>query len=299
METRHIRFLREVAKNGSVSGAARDLGLTQSALTKIVARVEDELGTKLFHRTARGVEPNEFGQVFLGRARRIGMEMEDLVSEIRNMRSGLSGSVSLGTGQAWIAGALPSAIARVNAKYPRLEIRVRTGRFDELMSGLWGGELDFLLAQVRPAFNNDEVAIEPISDTVLHVTARKRHPLSTATHDLAPKSFADYRWVLPPPGDPVRDRLVDLLTTRGVPGPNVAVETTSYQLTARVLAEGDMLALLPETRGTVYADSLVALKADWCVHRRAAGIVTLRAREQTKAVNHFLDIMREEARAAL
>ncbi len=298
METRHIRFLHEVATNGSVSGAARALGLTQSALTKIVARVEDELGTKLFHRTARGVEPNEFGEVFLNRARRIGMEMADLVSEIRTMKSGLSGTVALGTGQAWIFGALPAAVARVNAEYPGIEVRVRTGRFDDLMAGLQRGDLDFLLAQVRPASSNDEVEIESIADTVLHVTARHGHPLATKRRALRPNDFADYQWVLPPVGDPVRDRLVDLLTARGAPGPAVAVETTSYQLTARIMAESELLSLFPAAAGTVYADSLVALSADWCIHRRAAGIVTLRTRAQTMAVTHFLDIMRAAARAA-
>ena len=63
METQHIRFVRSVAKHGSISAAAREHGMTQSALTKIVSRAGGLVGARLFDRKSRGVELTHFSQL--------------------------------------------------------------------------------------------------------------------------------------------------------------------------------------------------------------------------------------------
>lgn len=297
METRHIQFLNAVAEAGSISAASRTLGMTQSALSKIVARVEDELGARLFDRRARGVELNSYGRVFLERVNRIGMEMDDLVGEMRSIRTGVTGHVSFGAGETWERGILSRAIARSHELHPRLRVAVRTGSYTALVDDLWRGELSFILAQVRPEFDHDVLTVEPIRDTVLMVTARRGHPLFAAEGDVDAEALSMWPWMLPPAGDPAREHLIHALAQRGASRPEVALEAASLQLRTRLLLQTDMLTLMPDVRGTIYAEQLDVVDADWCTHRRPAGIVSVRGRDQPPAVINFLDVLRTVARA--
>ncbi len=85
METNQIQFLRTVAEHGNISSAAREIGLTQPALTKIVLRVEDIVGAKLFDRKSRGVRLTPFGDMFLHRMETVEREMLSLTHEVRAM----------------------------------------------------------------------------------------------------------------------------------------------------------------------------------------------------------------------
>jgi molybdate transport repressor ModE-like protein len=78
MDTLHIRFMRTVAEHGNISAAARELGITQPALTKIVSRVEDQMGARLFDRRPRGVTVTPFGELVLRRLDRVEYEMLSL-----------------------------------------------------------------------------------------------------------------------------------------------------------------------------------------------------------------------------
>ncbi len=297
METRHIKFLRAVAESGSISAASRSLGMTQSALTKIVARVEDELGAKLFIRKSRGVDLSAYGRAFLQRAQRIGAEMDDLVAEMRSIRTGMTGTVTFGAGEAWERDILPPVIETCRERFPRLALRVRTGSAEQLMGDLWQGHLDFLLVQMRPEFSNSSVVVEPIRDTVLMPTVRKGHPLDVSARRPSAAALVRYPWILPPSGDPARDHVVYALTQRGAGRPEIAVESSSLQLRARLLMRTDMVTLMPDVRGTLYAKRLSVLKADWCTHRRPAGIVSVSGRNHSKAALNFLDVLREAARS--
>ena len=65
METRHAHIVREIAETGRFSKAAERLGMGQSALSKIVMRIEDEFGFKVFDRGPQGAALTPFGRLFL------------------------------------------------------------------------------------------------------------------------------------------------------------------------------------------------------------------------------------------
>ena len=69
-------------ENGGFSAAARTLGLTPSALSKLVSRLEDRLGARLLHRTTRRLSLTEAGQLYLERSRQILEELEDADSAV-------------------------------------------------------------------------------------------------------------------------------------------------------------------------------------------------------------------------
>lgn len=104
METRYLQSFLKVAEVGSISRAAESLGITQPSLSHQILRLEDELGSKLFRRTARGVALTEAGRLFHARARQILDGAKEAIEDIRQLENEPSGSVIL---------AVPHSISRL------------------------------------------------------------------------------------------------------------------------------------------------------------------------------------------
>jgi LysR family transcriptional regulator of abg operon len=188
MDTCHIEYLETVAEHGSISAAARALDLNQPSLTKILHRLEHEFGVPLFERSARGVKMTTFGERFLARSRLISREMRDLVTELKDLKSGRSGHVTVGTGQIWLSSILPSAIATCARQLPDLTTTIRTGAHEILLAQLHSGELDAFLGAVA-----DDVGVEvqttPVASVRFDLAAREGHPLTGAELTIsAPRS---------------------------------------------------------------------------------------------------------------
>ena len=84
-----------IAGSGSIRSAASKLGKSQSALTKQLRQMEEELGLPLFQRTSRGVVPTEHGQVLLARARSIEAELQRFDQEAGELRGRQTGCLRI------------------------------------------------------------------------------------------------------------------------------------------------------------------------------------------------------------
>ena len=94
MELRQLRYFVRVVELGSMSRAALDLNLVQSALSQQITRLEGELATRLLHRTPRGVAPTEAGAAFFREAQLTLRHAEQAVRAAQQAR--LSGTVTVG-----------------------------------------------------------------------------------------------------------------------------------------------------------------------------------------------------------
>lgn len=132
-----LTVFTRVAEHGGFTAAARKLGLSVSAVTKTIARLEDELGTQLFNRTTRQLHTTEFGQEFYERCVRILADLEDAEGALRR------GSVSL---RGRIRAVVPFSFGRVTLvpelssfldRYPEisLELHFSDGPVDMIAEG--------------------------------------------------------------------------------------------------------------------------------------------------------------------
>src|SRR6266576_3211839 len=94
MKLHNLRDFVTVAKSGGIRAAARQLNLSQPALSKSISQLEDELGTPVFERTARGSTLNSYGERFLVRAEAAMHELTRGREEISQMRGSTGGNVS-------------------------------------------------------------------------------------------------------------------------------------------------------------------------------------------------------------
>ncbi|MFI2262786.1 LysR family transcriptional regulator [Streptomyces tubercidicus] len=150
MELRHLRCLVAIIDAGGFTDAAIDLGISQAAVSRTIASLEDSLGVRLLHRTSRSVIPTTAGVQVLARARKVLAEADNLI------REATTGHTRLRIGHAW------SAMGRHTAEYQRRwaarhpGIELHLIRTNSATGGLAEGLCD--LAVVRTAFDDARFA---------------------------------------------------------------------------------------------------------------------------------------------
>jgi len=287
METQHIRLVRSVAKHKNISAAARDLGMTQPSLTKIVSRVEDVVGLKLFDRGPRGVTLTQFGDYFLERMTRVEREMTNLASEVRAIKTGMSGSISIGAGQFWIWHALPTVLSEIAADNSELKIKVSTGSRDELLRGLRESQFDLVLARVDEDLLEGMVG-EELAQVRMRLVAREGHPLASA-ESVGIDALEHYGWILPPGlNSTVRYAFSEV----GVEPPSPKVETVIGNLVFSMLRSTDLVTIIPEIGNRPAPAGLCGLNADWLKWRCSVGIIRDADRTLLPCCDYFVGKMR-------
>ncbi len=142
MDLRVMRQIVEIAEHGHMTRAAETLGVTQSALSAALRKLEDELGTELFHRTGHGVEATEAGKVFIEHARITMLAADQTTRAVRSLVGLETGSIRVGAGATAAGYLLPGAIQAVRARYPGLRFSIREAGSAQVAQGVLSGELD-------------------------------------------------------------------------------------------------------------------------------------------------------------
>jgi DNA-binding transcriptional LysR family regulator len=117
-----LRTFVRVMDRGSFSAAAKDLGLTPSAVSKLVARLEDRLGVRLLERSTRRLALTPEGETFLARARRIVADIEEAEAEVMQARGSPRGRLRINSGTAFGLHQLAPALADFLSRYPEIDI---------------------------------------------------------------------------------------------------------------------------------------------------------------------------------
>ncbi|TDU00806.1 MULTISPECIES: LysR substrate-binding domain-containing protein [Azorhizobium] len=151
---RHLRFLRymdEVARTGSIRGAAARLNVTPSALNRRIMDLEEELGLKLLERRARGVSLTAAGEVFVSYIREQLNDADRMRSQLEDLRGLRRGTVRIACSQALAHDFLPQQIAAFRLRYPLMTFEVMVADHEHAITLLVDYEVDLVLV-FRPAF---------------------------------------------------------------------------------------------------------------------------------------------------
>lgn len=168
-----IQF-RAVYEHGSLSAAARALGVSQPALSRALAKLEEELGTALFQRHTRALRPTEFATELYRQASRVLHESAGLDRLVERFQEGREGRVRLGCGP-FVPDLLSRKLARAMERAGlNLHLDVHTDHFETLREGLYGYRYDFLLYDGRrrgDVPDHDDVVVEPLLSLPLRMVA--------------------------------------------------------------------------------------------------------------------------------
>ncbi|MCK8679632.1 LysR family transcriptional regulator [Streptomyces lichenis] len=250
LELRHLQAVRRIAESGSLTTAARRLGVSQPALSAQLRRIERAVGGELFTRGPHGVEPTELGRFVLAKARRVLSEMDSLGAEVRGRAPG--GPLRLGCILLVLVDGL---LDRTDTVMAGQELTVDVGvSVTALVRALAAGQYDAIL---YGEVNEHRVALPDCAETrtvvprePFCVRLAAGHPL--AAHDTVELAdLAGEQWLaLAEDDDGGPEALVEACARAGFT-PRLRYRTTDRQLGHELVAAGRAVALTqPTARAT-------------------------------------------------
>lgn len=244
LNERRLQAATLLAEMHHMPSVAHAMGVSQSAVSQAVARLEDMLGQTLFQRTAHGMVPTDAGRRWTGSFERVLAELRHIPEDIAALAGVVLGVVTVGALPLARSRLLPEAIAAVLRRHPQLHIRSLESPYEELTASLLSGRVDFIVgAQRAGSAGADAFESRALFEDQAVLVARSGHPLA-GKRKLALAALADYPWVLSRSGTPLRESLVQFFESQGAQAPSPAVETGDLALLRGLLVASDMLTVL-------------------------------------------------------
>lgn len=185
LEIKHLRLVTHIAEVANLTRAAHMLCLSQPALSKQLAELEERLGFALFHRTRKGMCLTEPGTGFHLHAQKILGDMDALEAELKRHGKGAIGKLRIGIDRVHHADWLPSVMAQFRTRHPRIELEVK--QVPELLHSLQHREID--IAIIGEAIEAAGVDYVPLHEDEMVAVLPPDHPLCQkdciAVQDLA------------------------------------------------------------------------------------------------------------------
>ena len=237
MSVRALKTFLAIARHGTFAAAARDIGLTQAAVSLQIKALEKELNTQLFDRIGRSVMLNTSGRNLIPAATRILSLYEDMA---RTVSTGdLGGSLHIGAIPPTFAKLLPEALLRLRRDHPRVEVRAISGVSDDLAAKVERGELDAALVSDPPHSLPKALVLHPIVDEPLVFIAHKTLKMTQPRKILSEEPFiwlSRGSWT---------GRLIDqMLGQHGIQVQDV-MELDMPELIAEMVARGFGVSIIP------------------------------------------------------
>ncbi|MEU6966773.1 LysR family transcriptional regulator [Kitasatospora aureofaciens] len=274
IEARHLRVLRAVARTGSFSAAARELGCTQPAISQQMKALEKSVDTPLVVRSGRGMQLSEAGRVLLKHATGIlaGLSAaEEEVAAIAGLRAGRVRLVSFPTASSTL---VPSAVARLRDSHPGVRVSLVEAEPPESLAMLRGGECEIALAfrypqsdgataspapahgsprearaeanleaqQLSAGTDWSDLVVTPLLDDPLVGLLPAGHPLAGRGGPVGLAELAGEQWIAGCPQ--CRGHLVELCAGAGFE-PRIDFATDDYPAVVGLVAAGLGVAVLP------------------------------------------------------
>jgi DNA-binding transcriptional LysR family regulator len=163
---RQLNSFVAAVDTGSLSAAARTLGITQPAASQQVKQLERALATRLLQRGGGAIRPTTAGEAVLVRARQVQAAIDGLLAAAGSFQGGEAGRVRLGTGATACIHLLPPLLARMKQRMPGLEIIIATGNTSDMLGRVLAGALDLALVTVAGrldrALEARRLVVEPL-----------------------------------------------------------------------------------------------------------------------------------------
>jgi len=241
MDLRQLEIIRAIAETGSFTAAGDKLHVSQSAISRQILLLEDELGEPVFHRIGRRIRITPAGESLLQLSHRVFRDLQETVSAISDERTSLGGSIGLVGGMTVCLYVFPALLAEVRRIHPSLDMRVTVGSTQRSIEMLRSGAGDLGLLTL-PIDASDLVEVPLLQEELLLVTY-PTHPLA-AKRRIVPADLEKEPFVLFETGSITR-RLVEEFFSRERIAPPVIMETENVEIIKAMVRSGLGISIIP------------------------------------------------------
>jgi len=294
LRLRDLQIFMAVARHGSMNKAARELRLSQPAVSGIITALEHAIGEQLLDRNNQGVEPTRYGHALLERSIVVFDELRQGIRDIEHLADPTFGEVRIGCVDSIASTMLPRVIETFAERYPQVVFHVdRVTTTDADLMKLRGRGLDLVLIRYFPPFapDNDDLAIETLFEDYLVAVCGRRSRFASQSR-IGLEDLAQERWILTP-DTANRFILTDAFRRAGLDPPKVFLVSFSVELRTRLVATGRYIAAFarsvvqPETERKLKILPIAFPPRQWPIV-----LVTLKRRTLNPIAQHFIDHLR-------
>lgn len=299
MNLRHLEHLLAVADSGSFSRAAEQQHLTQSALSRSIQTLEDDLGARLIDRSGRRNELTPLGQAVAVRARRMVFEATELRRSAELLKQGELGAIRLGLGSGPGALLMTPFLLHMARHHPGVQLSVSPGATELQLMQLRQRTLDALVIDVRRVAPAADLCIENLSELRAGFVCRSGHPLLQAGGPVAFDELLRYPLASIPLSAEVAHLLVQRFGPRADPQQAVSLRCDDIISLIETVKASDAiyLGILAAARAGIAAGQLAELPTapPLAIGARFA-FVTLAGRTEAPSMALFRQFVAERLR---
>ncbi len=296
LKLRQLRLLVAVGQHGSIQNAARDLGISQPAATKMIQDLELDFEVKLFERTNRGVVPTVFGEALIRHGKLIFAQVSNAAQELDDLNEGNSGRVVVGTLLAASPTLLPRAVERLLKDRPKVAVKIVEGTNEVLMPALLSGEIDMVVGRLPSHRHRARITQEKFFDERVLAVTGTQHPL-VGKPNITFEELRRFGWILPPVETTLRRQTDQYFVRQDQYQPGVSIESVSYLANRSLLRSHDFVGLMPAHVASLDIDRGLLACLDWAVPFGAGPVGVSHRGENSlsPASSTFLDALRAAA----
>ena len=284
-----LRAFIEMIERGSITAAAKQLNLSQPAVTHQVQELERRFGVPLTERIGKRMYLTQAGEKLIEHARHLLDEDARTVSAMRRFGDGWLERVRIGTSATVLMYALPPILQRLKTEHPQLELNLKAGLTAGTLEMLKANTLDLGICalpiedpafEVTPLFDDELVAILPDN-------------LGPAPKRITPEFMAGLPLILGNESSALRRTITEWLTPAGAPPPKPVMEFDNVEAIKSLVAVGLGASIVPSLalgQGHVGADRMRVVPLNPRSSRQV-GLVQLRGKRTTEGVKVVADAL--------
>jgi DNA-binding transcriptional LysR family regulator len=241
MDLRQLEIIRAIADSGSFTAAGEKLHVSQSAISRQILLLEEELGEAVFHRIGRRIRITPAGESLLQLSHRVFQDLQDTVTAISDKQESLRGTMRLVGGMTVCLYVFPALLAEVRRIHPHLDLKITVGSAERSIAMLRSGAGDLGLLTL-PVEATDLISVPVLQEELLLVTY-PTHPLAkkrqVQSSDLNKQPF-----ILFETGSITR-RLVEEFFTRERIEAQIVMETENVEIIKAMVRNGLGISIIP------------------------------------------------------
>ncbi|RUR71269.1 LysR family transcriptional regulator [Variovorax guangxiensis] len=294
LKLRHLQLLVALDDYRSAARVAAHLHVTQPAVSKMLAAIEKGVEAPLFERTARGLEPTEYGVVLVRHAREIMESLGNAHAEFQDIGEGRLTRVALGVLPSTAVFLIPRLVAALEgeANATGVAISVREGTMEFLLPLLRTGQIDLAVGFLPAKRPGSEYKTTQLYEDPTVTVVRNGHPLSKL-RKINWKHLSDYPMILPVKGSLVRSAIDSFMAEHQVHVARRHLESVSTLANLGVLQLTDSIGFMQEhlARYFVNRNDLSILRLDLPSVTMRVGLIWMAERQVPPATRRVMDLL--------
>jgi DNA-binding transcriptional LysR family regulator len=299
MDLRQLEILQAIAETGSFTASGRKLNVSQSAISRQILLLEEELGEPLFLRVGRQVRMTPAAESLVQLGQRVFQDVRDTVGAITDRTSELRGTLRLAGGMTVCLYVFPPLLKHLRRIHPKLDVRLTVATAGESVQAIRAGRVDAGLLTL-PVEEADMVTVPVLREELLLI-APPTHPIARRRR-VAPRDIASQPFILFEMGSATR-RVIDRFLAAENIEPTIVMDTENVEIIKAMVKTGMGIGIVPyqSVAREVHAGQLFVTRIDGHELVRETAWVYARANRVPRMIHELLtafDTVRARLRLA-